>query len=817
VREYTIELELDADTTGGVGSEGTFRSRTMIRFLAHEPGPLVLDVEAARLLSVELDDRPVAADLVDGRHLVLHPALGENVVEVDAVMHYRRDGEGLHRAVDPADGLTYLYAMAFLDAAPSIFACFDQPDLKATFTLDVRAPRDWVVISNSRGEQVEPGHWRFDTTPPLSTYHLTLVAGPYHVIHSSALVQGETLPMSLSARRSLAGDLDREAEDLFTITEQSFDECHRLFDLRYPFGAYHQAFVPEFNAGAMENPGCVTLRDQLVFSSRATRGDHVQRAVTVAHELAHMWFGNLVTPRWWDDLWLNESFAEYMGHRLAAEVTDFTDAWVLEAHSRRPWGLACELRPSRHPVAGTEAPDAATALADFDGISYAKGAALLAQLAERLGETVFLDGLRNHVRRHQFGNATMADLVDAWQEAGAEDLPAWVEAWLRTSGADRIELDRAGGRILVTAPGGEPVRREHAFALGVAGPGGWSMLSVRTHGPSTLLPPPAVESLGADPAAAVVLDMAARDWSLTPPDEATLRVLPAVLSGVTDPLLRASVWNGLRSGVALAVTDPARVLDVLVAAVPAEDSAIAVERVLAWALAGLAPVSADPAAVIDAVHAAAAARLAGAPPGSALQLAAVQGWIDSATDTSLLRGVLSGENLLPGIVLDLDLRWRVLVRLAVWGGIEPQELRAAYQAEPTARSEVQHTLAQASLPDPAAKAWAWQHFTGEIPASNHAIKAAGTGMYRWEQPQHARTHVEEYFARLPGTAAIRSGWVLAEAAEGFFPRTALSEDVVVRALQAADAPGLDRALRRVVLDAADDLRRRLTIRRTFAG
>jgi aminopeptidase N len=238
--------------------------------------------------------------------------------------------------------------MCFLDAAPSIFACFDQPDLKAPYTLHLTTPTDWTVRGNAAATQVEPGRWELATTRPLATYFVSIIAGPYHVLEQ----EHDGIPLGLSSRLSLAGHLDEQADELFTVTRQCFDAFHRMFGVRYPFGAYHQAFVPEFNAGAMENPGLVTFRDNLVFTSRATRRQHITRAVVVAHEMAHQWFGNLVTLAWWDDLWLNESFAEYMGYRVTAEATEFTDAHVESANVRRIWGLVADGRPSTHPVAG---------------------------------------------------------------------------------------------------------------------------------------------------------------------------------------------------------------------------------------------------------------------------------------------------------------------------------------------------------------------------------------------------------------------------------------------------------------------------------
>src|SRR5262245_55255212 len=294
ITSYDVTLDLDR------GPE-TFRSVTTIR-LVSQGGPTFLDLQPVAVNAVFVNERPVDANLLDHGRLPIDTQPGENVVVVDAVMRYRNDGEGLHRAVDPADGLHYVYAMTFLDAAPSIFGCFDQPDLKAVWTVRVTAPRDWTVIGNSPATELEPGRWDFAPTQPLPTYLVALVAGPYHVLRT----EHDGIALGLSARRSIGKYLDADADELFTITRQCFDELHRLFGIRYPFGDYQQAFVPEFNAGAMESAGCVTFRDPLIFQSRVVRGYHIARATTIAHEMAHMWFGDLVTPVWWDDLWLNE-------------------------------------------------------------------------------------------------------------------------------------------------------------------------------------------------------------------------------------------------------------------------------------------------------------------------------------------------------------------------------------------------------------------------------------------------------------------------------------------------------------------------------
>ncbi len=624
VTSYDVSLDLDS------GAE-TFRSTTRIVFHVDGPADTFVDVKPERLVSVHLDGAPLdPGALRDGR-LPLAGLSGAHELVVEAVMGFRNDGEGLHRAVDPADGKHYTYAMSFLDAAPRIFACFDQPDLKAPYTFHVRAPRDWVVVGNGRAEQVEPGVWELATTQPLSTYFVTLVAGPYHVVHD----RHDGIELGLECRASLAPYLERDAEEILTVTKQCFDEFHRLFGVRYAFGDYHQAFVPEFNAGAMENPGCVTFRDPLVFTSKVTRAERTNRATTIAHEMAHQWFGDLVTPRWWDDLWLNESFAEYMGNRVAHDATEFTDAHVDTAFGRKRWGLEADQRPSTHPVAGNGATDALAALQDFDGISYAKGSAVLKQLNSNLGDEVFFAGVREHFARHRFGNATMHDLFSAWEAAGAGDLSSWTQGWLRTAGVDLLAVDRSSEPPVLrrTSPDAHPADRSHATSVAVYdGQGAWAR---------------EVVTVGADPAplspaasgAPVVLDPLDQTWARLGLDDVTLEALPTLLPEMDDPLMRAAVWGGVRDGVANALVDPSTALVLLEAGLPTEDQDIAVAALTTFGLDTLADkVHPDPDEAGRRFHDAASKRLATAESGSGVQLAA-------------LRGVIAAESERPGAPL----------------------------------------------------------------------------------------------------------------------------------------------------------------------
>ncbi|RYP87072.1 aminopeptidase N [Nocardioides guangzhouensis] len=796
VTSYDVRLDLDR-------GEETFDSVTTIRFDSRG-GDTFLDLKPVSVRSIHLNGAPLSTDLLTGGRVPLTTQAGANEVVVDAVMRYRTDGEGLHRSVDPADGRHYVYGMSFMDAAPSIFACFDQPDLKAPYALHVRAPREWTVIGNAPGEQVEPGVWELPETRPLSTYFVTLVAGPYHVIRD----EHDGIPLGLSSRVSIAKDLDADADELLTMTRQCFDEFHRLFDIRYPFGSYHQAFVPEFNAGAMENPGCVTFRDPLVFSSRVTRGQRIQRATTVAHEMAHQWFGNITTPRWWDDLWLNESFAEYMGNRVTADVTEFHDAWTHDSYARRQWGLIADQGPSTHPVAGNGAVDATAALQDFDGISYAKGSSVLKQVNATLGDEAFFAGVRDHFERAFYGNATMHDLFGCWERASGVDLSSFTRDWLRTAGPDTLTVDRAAGVLRRTPPLGRPAERTHTLHVATGRDGGWS---------TTPLTVDASEVPFDAGDAAVVVDPGLDTWALVLPDEVSVDGYVDLFPATTDEMLRSSMWSAVRSAFHNAAIAPARVLAVAEAALPSETNDDAVGYTLPWLIKKVAPLSDDPVAALGRIHAACRALLAASPAGSTVQLAGFQAAIGSATDGDLLEGWLAGRDLPPGIEPDLDLRWRVLVQLAAMGRQDPTSLQEHLDAEPTARSRVEHTRAMASLPTADAKAWAWQRFTGEVAVPNYELEAAGLGMWRPGQESLTAPYVERYFAELPGAPSVHSGWMLGDVTEAFFPITALDPSTVVRANEVIEADGLDLTIRRNLVDATDELRRRIAVRATYGA
>ncbi|MFI6826691.1 aminopeptidase N [Kribbella sp. NPDC050241] len=799
VQSYDVDLDL---TQG----ERTFGSTTTIRFNASDQTTW-LDVQPDELLSVTLNGAPVdVAGLNDGR-LELTGLQPDNVLVVAASMAYSHDGEGLHRAVDAADGLVYTYAMSFLDAAPRIFACFDQPDLKAPYRLKVTAPPEWLVLGNGAATQVSPGRWELTETLPLSTYFVTVVAGPYHQLTDSH----DGIALSVVSRQSLKEALDREAEDIFRVTKQAFDEYHRMFGYRYPFGEYHQAFVPEFNAGAMENPGCVTFRDSMVFRSAATDAERGQRARTIVHEMAHQWFGDTVTMQWWNDLWLNESFAEYMAHRVSTAATDYQDNWIDFAFIRKWWGLQADQRSSTHPVAADAVKDAQASLDDFDGISYAKGAAVLKQLAAYLGDDIFLAGVKAHIVAHEFANATFADLLAKWTEAGAVNLDTWAQNWLRTPGVDTISAVRTetGIKLRRVAPVAHPATRPHKLTVGGYDADG------RATTVDVLLVADEVD-VPLDSSVAVVIPDAGDDtWAKIRLDADSLANLATVLPKIESGVTRAVVLNSIRDAVADAELDPKLGFEVLLSMLPGETSDIAVSSIVGWAQSRLLGIYLPYEPYRGRLADVLAERLRSAPAGSSLQLAVARGLVKLTDDVDLLQGWLSGSDVPEGLPVDAELRWMVTLQLARLGAIGDADIDAELARDNTSEGVVHATECRAALPTPEAKERAWAIIMADADVANYELYAAGTGFWHPAQAELTAPYVDRFFAEIGGTAKFRSGWVIGTSAHTSFPRYAIDERVVGLAGELAADDSVAAGIQRAVGDDADDIKRALAVRSAF--
>jgi len=836
VRAYRIDLDLTA-----AADADTFASTTTILFSSQRPGgETFVEVKCAQLGEVTLNGvRVDPAGLVDNR-LPLPGLAAENELVVRASMAYSNTGEGLHRFTDPEDGALYLYAQTFLDDAQRVFACFDQPDLKAPFTLTVSAPPKWEVAGNGAGTRVAPGRWEFATTQPLATYFVSVIAGPYHVRRD----EHDGIPLALYCRRGLAAHLDKDADELFGFTKAYFDRYHELFGVRYPFGKYDQAFVPEFNEGAMENAGLITIRDDVIFRSAVADDEREVRAEYIAHEMAHMWFGDLVTMRWWDDLWLNESFAEYMGYRLTSEATRFIGAWTSFAVGRKGWGYAADQRPSTHPVAPDSLPDAGLALLNFDGISYAKGAAVLRQLVAWLGDDVFIAGLRAHFAAHAFGNATLDDLLDALSRASGRDLSAWAEVWLRRAQVNTLRPEvnvGSDGRftaveVVQTAPSDFPTLRPHRLAVGVYHDG---LLRQRVE---VDLEPTidagrtnVAELVGVLAGDLLLLNDGDLTYAKIRFDEASRAGLSRVLPSLTDPLARALVWAAAADAVRDAEVPATEFVALCAAGMPAETTPSVLQDLVRFATSRLVDARFPHTGVIDrflpaeaqpAARATIARALLGAmdaaPPGGGIQLIAARGFISSAgpEDVSRLRGWLDGSQTPAGLEIDAEMRWTLLGRLAVLGAVGEDDIGAEHERDRSASGAEHAARCRAARPDVDAKAAAWRIIVADDSLSNRLVGAAAEGFW---QPQHTeltRPYVPRYFDEMLAAAARRSPMMTLLVSEAAYPRHAVEPETVEAAQRMLARPDVTLGLRRVVTDYTDELRRALAGRslvRALAG
>ncbi|MFI6017093.1 aminopeptidase N [Streptomyces sp. NPDC051287] len=808
VHRYTIDLDL---TTG----DETFDSRTVIRFTARSDGDTFVEMKPVELRSVSLDGQPLDPGALDQDRLPLkNLTAGEHELRVDATMRYSRTGEGMHRFTDPTDDETYVYTQLFLDDVQRVFAAFDQPDLKAVFELTVKAPEDWTVLANGVTEDLGEGRWRAAATPLISTYLVAVAAGPWHSVRT----EHRGLPFGIHCRRSLAPHLDADAEEILDITRACYDRYHEKFEEPYPFDSYDQAFVPEFNAGAMENPGLVTFRDEFVYRSAVTDTERQTRAMVIAHEMAHMWFGDLVTLRWWDDIWLNESFAEYMGYQTLTEATRFTDTWVDFGVARKAWGYDADQRPSTHPVAPEAVDDTAAALLNFDGISYAKGASALRQLVAWMGEKDFLAGINIHFRRHRFGNATLADFIDSLAAATERDVHAWADAWLRTTGVDTLTP------VLATAPDGARTltveragSRPHRIRVGVydrdlTDAGG---LTLRER-VDLDIPQTAPQTLGKRPALLLLND---GDLTYTKVrfDADSAKAVRADLSGLPDPLTRAVVWNALRDAVRDGELPAADYLETARVHLPRETDLALVQGVLAFTTvhvadrylrpedrpAALATVSALCRDLIRRTE-------DGDNPG--LRLIAVRHFIRAAAQPDTIAAWLADGTVPGGPELDPELRWRILSRLAVLGATDEAQIAAELARDPSASGQEGAARCRAALPDPAAKARAWEAMFGGDDLSNYLFTATAQGFWHPEQADLVREYVPRYYQDAVAVAARRGPAIAVAAGREAFPAHFVDADSLALGRACLRDAGPVTALRRRLTDELDDLARALRVR-----
>jgi aminopeptidase N len=828
VTSYDVELDL-TDGSGGPG-EQRFRSTSTVRFSCAEPGATShLDLTAPAVRSVVLNGTSLdVAEVFDGNRIALPALAADNELVVEADAAYMRTGEGLHRFVDPVDGGVYLYTQFETFDGHRMYACFDQPDLKAVFRLAVHAPRDWVCVSNGaveqRPEQGAPGWWRFADTPPISTYITALVAGPYTSVHD----EHDGIPLGLYCRASLASHLD--ADELFEVTKQGFDFFHRVFGYRYPFGKYDQLFVPEFNAGAMENAGAVTFLEDYVFRSKVTDAAYERRAETVLHEMAHMWFGDLVTMRWWDDLWLNESFATYMAVLAQASGTRWTHAWTTFANTEKSWAYRQDQLPSTHPIAADIA-DIEAVQVNFDGITYAKGASVLKQLVAWVGQDTFLSALQSYFQRHEYGNTVLADLLGALEQASGRDLRGWSAEWLETAGVNTLrasfETDGDGAftafSILQEAPEQWPTLRSHRLAVGLyelvdgalvrTGREELDVVGAKTEVPALL---------GRRQPDLVLVNDDDLAYAKIRLDERSLSTLVAHVGDFAESLPRALCWAAAWDMTRDAEMPARDYVSLVLAGIGGESDIGVVQSLLRLAHSSLV-MFCDPAwAPVGRQRLAAAAHeaLLASPAGSDLQLAWARalGTLAATPDhISLLRQLLSGERTIEGLAVDTELRWHLLKRLVVLGEAGDSEIDAELARDRTAAGERHAAGARAARPTAEAKAEAWRLAVEDETLPNAVQAAVISGFWQPEQTALLADYVEPYFACLADVWAHRTAEMAQHIVVGLYPTLLVSPKVVERSdayLAEADPPP---ALRRLLLESRDGVARALRARERDAA
>ncbi|MGK0720979.1 aminopeptidase N [Leucobacter sp. W1478] len=819
VRTHSYEIDLDLTT----GAE-LFRVVTTVRFSATPGESTFIDLIAAEVHSITLngDELDPATSYADSR-VSLTGLAAENTLRIVSDQRYMNTGEGLHRFVDPVDGEVYLYSQFEVPDSRRMFAVFEQPDLKATFAFRVTAPARWQVISNQPtpvptpvgehdGESIAT--WAFAPTPVMSSYITALIAGPYRVVRSELTSSdGRIIPLGVFCRESLSEYLD--AEYLFEKTREGFAFFEKQFDYPYPFDKYDQIFAPEYNMGAMENAGAVTFTETYVFRSKVTDAMRERRVVTILHELAHMWFGDLVTMRWWNDLWLNESFAEYMSTLGVAEATEWKDCWTTFVASEKSWAYRQDQLPSTHPIVA-EIRDLEDVLVNFDGITYAKGASVLKQLVAWVGREPFMRGVHDYFVKHHHGNTELPDLLAELETHSGRDLGNWSKLWLETAGVNTLrpvcEVDEAGlyssFAIAQTAIEAFPTLRPHRIAIGLYTRGSDGALT-RVHrietdvdGPLTQVP----ELVGIPRPDLLLLNDDDLTYAKTRLDETSLETALSGLGDITDSLARALVWATLWDATRDAEFPASRFVDVTLRHIAAETQSTTLRTLIGQLLLAAASYVAPERREATLVRVADALwQLAvDADPGSDRQFQFVRAFAQLASTADQLDTVLAlleERAPLEGLDIDTDLGWELLISLAAGARTTHQEIEDALAQDRTASGQQSAAHAHAALPSAEAKTAAWDSVFTTADLPNAIVRATGLGFLRVHDRSLLTPFIDRYFDSLIEVWNSRSYAIAEEIIDGFYPSPLASEPLRAASnrwlKQHPEAPA---ALRRLVTE-----------------
>ena len=821
-----VEYELHLDLQAGADR---YHGEVVIRFSFSGTQGIFLDHRGDVIETFEVNGTAVEPQS-NGYRIKLPAAILEPRNEIRIVFEHTFDhaGDGFHRFVDPEDGGEYLYTNFEPYAAHRLFPCFDQPDIKATYDLVVDAPTTWTIIANAtRTTERDLGDERtrrtFARTAPFSTYLFAVVAGPY----ASFGDVHHGMPIGLYCRRSLASLI--EADEIFEITKQGLDFYAEYFDHPYPFGKYDQVFAPEFNIGAMENVGVVIHADRLIFREPPTENDRLSRADIILHEMAHMWFGNLVTMRWWNDLWLNESFATYIAAVATAEATRFGDnAWLAFNAGMKTWAYRQDQLVTTHPIAG-EVPDTDATFLNFDGITYGKGAAVLQQLVATVGPHEFRQAMRGYFHKHAFGNATLGDLLDAVATQTQQDIPAWSRAWIETAGlntiAARADTDNGALQSLTltqTAPDDLPVLRPHAIEVALVHdtpdgvviesiPAEISDAEVRFDAIGPLPAPAMIIPNHRDLTyAALLLDDESAAWAL-----AHMNTIPA-------PLLRQICWQAFWNMTRTHRLPAGEYLAAAYRHLPGEQTLPIVRFVLGTTAVAIDRFVHEPIAATERHRLFKTAWTCANDPDDTpatrdLRLTWLRAAISTAIGRDDLATVLHAidqEHIIGDIAIDQDMRWAAAV-LAAAAGMDNDGARRDGEADRDQSDRGQRRLlqARASVPLAATKEEVWERANGNGYGSLHLTEAAMSGFHWASQHDLLTPWTEPFFEAASDIFAEREHAFASARFAGLFPWSQISADTLRRSeALVGNARDSSQVLVRNLREANDDLARALRAR-----
>ncbi|MDQ1128743.1 aminopeptidase N [Microbacterium sp. SORGH_AS_0888] len=822
-QSYDVVLDLTR------GAE-VFGSTTTVRFTATEGASTFIDLIARDVHRITLNGREIDASAAFAEsRIALEGLAAQNELVVEADCLYTNTGEGLHRFVDPVDGEVYLYSQFEVPDSRRMFAVFEQPDLKAEFRFTVTAPVAWKVVSNSpTPEPVPAGEgtatWAFEPTPRISSYITALIAGPYEATFSELTsASGRVVPLGVYARKSLWQHLD--ADYVFEKTRQGFAYYEEKFGVPYPFAKYDQLFVPEFNAGAMENAGAVTFTETYVFRSKVTDAVKERRVVTILHELAHMWFGDLVTMKWWNDLWLNESFAEWASTIATAEATEWTEAWTTFNAMEKTWAYRQDQLPSTHPVVA-EITDLEDVQVNFDGITYAKGGSVLKQLAAWVGIEAFFAGVGRYFQKHAFGNTELRDLLVELEATSGRDLSGWSKKWLETAGVNTLtpSIDEAADgtitrfAIIQTAPADYPTIRPHRLGVGFYSLRGDELVRVHrleldVDGDRTDV----AELVGLARPDLVLLNDDDLAYAKIRLDDRSLATAVAHLAKITDPLARSLVWGAAWDQTRDAEASASAYIDLVLGNIGSETESTTVRTTLGQlqltANSYVAPEKREQtrAKVADGLW-----NLAqGAGAGSDSQLQFVTAFASAAATPAqfeTVRALRDGAIVLDGLEIDADLSWALLVSLAAGGVVTTADIDAALAADNTAKGGEFAAQAKAALPSADAKREAWDRLVERDELPNTVLRSAAAGFTHPASRDLLAEYVTPYFDMLLPVWNGRTYQIASYLITGLYPAPLANAELrdATRAWlgQNADAPA---ALRRLVAENLAGVERALDV------